>query len=159
MDHDKLLRDQLAKMLDWGEAHTGFASSVKNFPAHLRGSVPGGLPHSAWQLLEHIRIALWDIVEFSRGSKHHPLKWPDDYWPKAAAPPDGKAWEKSVKAVEKHMEEMRKLVKNPKHDLFAPLPHGDGQTLLREVLLAADHNSYHLGQLLLVRKALGAWPG
>lgn len=157
MDHDKALREQLAKTLDWGEAHADFASSVKDLPAELQGRVPEGLPHSAWQLLEHIRIALWDILEFSRGSEHKSPEWPEGYWPKSAAPPDEKAWDKSVEAVEQHMEEMRKLVKNPKHDLFAPLPHGDGQTLLREVLLAADHNAYHLGQLLLVRKALGAW--
>lgn len=158
MNQDDQLREQIAKMLDWGEAHADFSSSVKNFPAELRGRVPDGLPHSGWQLLEHIRIALWDILEFSRGSEHKSPKWPEEYWPRNAAPPDEKAWDKSIHAVETHLEDMRKLVKDKSHDLFAPLPHGDGQTLLREVLLAADHNAYHLGQLLLVRKALGAWP-
>jgi hypothetical protein len=157
MTPDKELRKQIDKFLDWGEAHTDFASSVKNFPPELRGRVPQGLPHSAWQLLEHIRIALWDILEFSRGAKHKPLKWPEDYWPKAAAPPNDEAWHKSVQAVEKHLEEMRELINDSSQDLLAPLPHGEGQTLLREALLVADHNSYHLGQLLLVRKALGAW--
>lgn len=108
-------------------------------------------------MLEHIRIALWDIVEFSRGVKHKALKWPEDYWPKNAAPSNEKAWDKSVTAVAKHLDEMRELINDSSHDLFAPVAHGDGQTLLREVLLAADHNAYHLGQLLLVRKALGAW--
>jgi hypothetical protein len=158
MNQEDLLREQLAKMLDWGEAHTDFRSTVANFPRDLRGKVPPGLPHSAWQLLEHVRIALWDILEFSRGSQHKPLKWPDDYWPAKAAPPSDDAWEKSVESVEKHLDDMRNLVNDRSHDLFAPLPHGQGQTLLREVLLAADHNAYHLGQLLLVRKALGAWP-
>lgn len=159
MTQPKALRQQLAKALDWGEAHTGFASAVKDFPADLRGRVPQGLPHSAWQLLEHIRIALWDILEFSRGKQHKSPKWPEGYWPATAAPPSEAAWDKSVEAVENHLEGMRELVNDSSTDLLVPLPHGDGQTLLREVLLAADHNSYHLGQLLLVRKALGAWPG
>jgi hypothetical protein len=159
MTHDKLLRQQLAKFIDWGDAHTDFASAVKDFPVDLRGRVPQGLPHSAWQLLEHIRIALWDILEFSRGSKHKSPKWPEGYWPKSAAPPNNKAWDESVNSVGKHLDEMREMVNDTSIDLFAPLPHGEGQTLLREVLLAADHNAYHLGQLLLVRKALGTWPG
>jgi hypothetical protein len=109
-------------------------------------------------LLEHIRLALADILEFSRDARHKSPPWPDGYWPKTAAPPSDGAWDKSIKAVEEHVEAMRKLVADPSHDLFAPLPHGTGQTLLREVLLAADHNAYHLGQLVLVRRALGAWP-
>lgn len=157
MSNDNKLRQQLAKSLDWGEAHTDFASAVKDFPANLQAKIPPGFPHSAWQLLEHIRIALWDIVEFSRGSKHKSPAWPEGYWPKAATPPDEKAWDKSVKAVENHLGEMRAMIEDPATDLFAPLPHGEGQTLLREILLAADHNSYHLGQLVLVRKALGNW--
>jgi hypothetical protein len=117
------------------------------------------MPHSAWQLLEHIRIALWDILEFSRDAKHKSPKWPEAYWPKAAAPPNDKAWDESVTSILKRQQELRDLVEDPSHDLFKPLPHGDGQTLLREVLLAADHGAYHLGQLVLVRKALGAWEG
>jgi len=157
MDQDKLLRQQLAKLIDWNEAHADFSSAVNDVPAKLRGHVPKGLPHSAWQLLEHIRIALWDIVEFSRGTDHKSPKWPEGYWPKNAAPATEEDWEQSLKAVREHMEEMRQLISDPEHDLFAPIPHGSGQTLLREALLAADHNAYHLGQLVLVRKALGAW--
>lgn len=158
MDQERKLRQQLAKLMDWGEAHADFNSAVKDFPSELLGRVPDGLPYSAWQLLEHIRIALWDIVEFSRGSKHKSPPWPDGYWPKTVAPPNEEAWEHSVKAILANLEAMRELVSDSHNDLFAPLPHGTGQTLLREVLLAADHNAYHLGQLILVRKALGAWP-
>jgi hypothetical protein len=159
MDQEKKLRQQLAKMIDWGEAHADLAAAVGDFPAELRGRVPEGMPHSAWQLLEHIRIALWDIVEFCHNPRHKSPKWPEGYWPKTAAPPDEKAWQKSVAAIQENLEALRQLIADPKHDLFAPLPGGSGQTLLREALLAADHNSYHVGQLMLVRKALGAWKG
>jgi hypothetical protein len=159
MEHDKLLRQQLAKLIDWNEAHADLSAAVHNFPAKLRAKVPDGLPHSAWQLLEHIRIALWDILEFSRDAKHKSPKWPEGYWPETEAPPSDKAWDESVKSILKTQEDLRNLVTDPSHDLFKPFPHGDGQTLLRETLLAADHGAYHLGQLVLVRKALGAWPG
>lgn len=159
MSHDKILREQLAKVIDWNEAHADFHAAVDGFPSELRGRVPEGFPHSAWQLLEHIRLALWDILEFSRNARHKSPKWPEGYWPKTAAPPSADAWDKSIKAVEEHVDAMRKLVTDPSRDLFAPLPHGTGQTLLRQALLVADHNSYHLGQLVLVRRALGAWHG
>lgn len=159
MSDDKTLREQLAKIIDWNEAHADFHAAVDDFPAKLRGRVPDGLPHSAWQLLEHIRLALWDILEFSRDARHKSPKWPEGYWPKTKAPASAEAWDKSVKAIDQHLDAMRKLVSDPSRDLFAPLPHGTGQTLLRQALLAADHNAYHLGQLVLVRRALGAWPG
>jgi hypothetical protein len=155
MDHEKQLRQQLAKVLDWNEAHINFKAAVSDFPEELRAKVPTGMPHSAWQLLEHIRIALWDIVAFSRSARHKSPKWPEGYWPKAAAPPSSEAWDESAKEVGNLIEEMRELVTDPARDLFAPISHGSGQTLLRQVLLAADHNSYHLGQLVLVRKGLG----
>jgi hypothetical protein len=157
MDADKRLRQQLAKALDWHEAHADFAAAVDEFPTDLRGRVPEGLEHSAWQLLEHIRIALWDIVEFCRDTRHKSPAWPEGYWPKAAEPPSEQAWEQSIEAVRKNLHEMRELIEDPKLDLLAPLPGGSGQTLLREALLLADHNAYHLGQLVLVKKALGAW--
>lgn len=157
MDHDKQLRQQLSKVMDWNEAHADFSAAVADFPAKSHGSVPEGMPYSAWQLLEHIRLALWDIVEFSRDSRHKSPEWPEGYWPKAAAPPDTTAWDKSVRAIHRHLEEMRELISDPKRDLFAPIPHGSGQTLLRQALLIADHNAYHIGQIVLVRKALGGW--
>ncbi len=159
MDHDKELRQQIAKLIDWSEAHVDFAGAVAGFPPELRGHVPDGMQHSAWQLLEHIRIALWDMVEFSRNAKHKSPPWPEGYWPKEPAPPNKAAWDKSVEEVETHLETMRELVRDPERDLFAPIPHGSGQTLLREALLIVDHGAYHLGQLVLVRKALGAWKG
>lgn len=158
MSHDKVLREQLAKIIDWNEAHADFHAAVDDFPAKLRGRVPEGFPYSAWQLLEHIRLALWDILEFSRDARHKSAKWPEGYWPKTAAPPSDDAWDKSVKAVVKHLDEMRELITDPSRDLFAPLPHGTGQTLLREALLVGDHNAYHLGQLVMLRKVLQAWP-
>jgi uncharacterized damage-inducible protein DinB len=158
MSHDDILREQLAKVIDWNEAHADFHAAVDDFPSELRGRVPEGFPHSAWQLLEHIRLALWDILEFSRNARHKSPAWPDGYWPKTAAPPTDDAWDKSVEAVVEHVDAIRKLVTDPSRELFAPLPHGTGQTLLREALLVADHNAYHLGQLVLVRRALGAWP-
>jgi DinB superfamily len=159
MSHDEVLRQQLAKVIDWNEAHADFRAAVDDFPAKLRGHVPEGFPYSAWQLLEHVRLALWDILEFSRNPRHKSPKWPEGYWPKTAVPPSADAWDKSVKAVDEHVDAMRKLVADPSRDLFAPLPHGTGQTLLREALLVSDHNAYHLGQLVLVRRALGAWQG
>lgn len=159
MDHDKQLRQQLSKVMDWNEAHADFSAAIADFPVEERGRVPDGLPYSAWQLLEHIRLALWDIVEFSHDARHKSPDWPEGYWPKTATPPTTTAWDNSVKSIRHHLEEMRELISDSKRDLFAPIPHGSGQTLLRQALLIADHNAYHLGQLVLVRKALGAWKG
>ena len=158
MNNEEALRQQLAKVLDWGEAHVGFKTALADLPFEQQGRVPPGTPFSAWQLLEHLRIALWDILEFSRASQHTSPKWPEGYWPATVAPPDDKAWQRSVDRFLADLEEMRKLIADPARDLFQPLAHGTGQTLLREALLAADHNAYHLGQLVLVRKALDAWP-
>ena len=157
MDREKQLRQQLAKALDWHEAHAGLAAAVDDFPAELRGRVPAGMPYSAWQLLEHIRIALWDIVEFCRNPRHKSPPWPDGYWPKKPAPPGEEAWEQSVKSIHDNLTAMRQMISDAKQDLLAPIAGGSGQTLLREALLIADHNAYHLGQLVLVRRALGAW--
>ncbi|HSY12679.1 MAG TPA: DinB family protein [Verrucomicrobiae bacterium] len=159
MDSDKQLRQQLAKALDWHEAHADLAAAVADFPVEQRGDVPDKLPHSAWQLLEHIRIALWDVVEFCQNARHKSPPWPEGYWPKKPAPPSEEAWDRSVEAIHENIETMRKLITDPKHDLLAPIPGGSGQTLLREALLIADHNAYHLGQLVLVRRALGKWKG
>ena len=120
--------------------------------------LPAGLPHSLWMLLEHLRIAQWDILEFSRNPKYTSRKWPEEYWPKTDAPPSPAAWNASVKKFHQDLKAMQKLVKEPETDLFARIPWGDGQTILREALLLADHNAYHLGQMLDVRRLLGAWP-
>ena len=154
---DAALRKHVVEVLTGGHAHATFEQAVKNLPVELRGKVPKGGEHSPWQLLEHLRLAQWDILDFSRNAKYQALKWPDDYWPREKAPADEKAWDKSVRAFRKDLKEMCALVEDPKTDLFAKIPHGDGQTILREALLVADHNAYHVGQLVLVRKMLGAW--
>jgi DinB superfamily len=157
-NHDQALREHLAALLKGGEAHVHFMDAIEDFPEAKRGTFAEGLPHTGWQLLEHARIAQWDILEFSRNAKHISPGFPEGYWPKTPVPPDEAAWAKSVKEFQYDLQEMIKLVKNAKTDLYAAIPHGDGQTILREALLLADHNAYHLGQLVDLRRALGAWP-
>jgi DinB superfamily len=157
MAHDAALREHLLYLLGGGGAHADFDTTVADMPAPLRGVRPSGLPYSAWELLEHLRLSQWDILEFSRNPKHVSGEWPKDYWPKTPAPPDDTAWDKSADAFRADLAAMQKLVKDPATDLYARIPHGDGQTILREALLVADHNAYHLGQLLIVRRLLGAW--
>jgi len=157
MKNDTDLRKHLLELLDGGHAHAGFDDVIADFQATLRGEIPKGLPHSAWMLLEHMRMAQWDILDFSRNSKYKAMKWPQDYWPKTPAPPGATAWEKSVKSFRDDLGAMKKLVNDPQTDLFAKIPWGEGQTILREALLIADHNSHHLGQLIDVRRLLGIW--
>ena len=157
MSNDKKLREQVIELLKSGNAHADFESAVKDMPSGLRGKKPDGAAHSPWEVLEHLRIAQWDILEFSRDPQHVSPEWPSGYWPKSKTPPNDKAWAKSVRAFNADLEAMRKLVAADSTDLYAPIPHGDGQTILREALLIADHNAYHIGQLVLVRRLLGAW--
>jgi hypothetical protein len=152
MTAERSLRDLLAKVLDWESAHLRFDEAVKDFPPELRGVRPPGAPHSAWELLEHLRIALWDIVEFSRDGNHVSPEWPSGYWPPWPAPPSEAAWDQSVAAYRSSLRTLQAMAGDETNDLHARIPHGEGQTLLREVLLAADHNAYHLGQLVFVRK-------
>ncbi|MGA7402672.1 MAG: DinB family protein [Candidatus Sulfotelmatobacter sp.] len=156
---DKLLREHVVYLLTGGGAHATFDDAVKSLPEKLRGIKPQGLPHSAWMLLEHLRLAQWDILEFSRNPKYKAAKWPEDYWPKKEAPASSAAWDKSIQRFRDDLMEMKELVENPKTDLFALIAWGDGQTILREALLVADHNSYHVAQLIDVRRLLGAWKG
>jgi DinB superfamily len=148
------LREHLANLLNMEGAHVAFAETVTDFPAHLRGVKPKGAPHSAWQLLEHMRLAQEDILDFSRNPDYKEKKFPDDYWPAAVAPQNEAAWDESVRQFQHDLKEMHALIADTKHDLLAAIPHGDGQTLLREALLVADHNAYHLGQLMFLRKML-----
>jgi hypothetical protein len=157
MTNDASLREHLINLLTKGQAHATFEDAVKNMPAELRGKRPRGAEHSPWQILEHLRIAQWDILEFSRDAKHQSPEWPGGYWPKSAAPPDDKAWDKSVRAFRRDLKAICALVLDEKIDLYAKIPHGEGQTILREALLTADHNAYHVGELVLVRRLLGAW--
>lgn len=157
MDSQAPLRQQLIENLSGSNAHIDFAEGIKDFPAELRGKRPKGSPHSPWELLEHMRIAQWDILEFSRNPKHKSPKFPDGYWPKSAEPPDDKAWDRSVNGFCTDLQSFCALIADGSIDLYARIPHGDGQTVLREALVAADHNAYHLGQILLLRRMLGAW--
>jgi hypothetical protein len=157
-NHDQALREHLVALLKGGSAHVHFMDALDGFPEAKRGAFVEGLPHTGWQLMEHVRIVQWDILEFSRNAKHVSPGFPEGYWPKTPVPPDEAAWEKSVQGFQHDLQEMIKLVKNPQTDLFAAIPHGDGQTILREALLLADHNAYHLGQLVDLRRALGTWP-
>ncbi|HXZ33628.1 MAG TPA: DinB family protein [Terriglobales bacterium] len=159
MDQDKNLRKQLIDLLQGGNAHATFDDAIADFPSELRGQKPANLPHSAWMLLEHMRIAQWDILEFSRNRKHKSPEWPKGYWPATDDPPNTAQWNTSIKQFRADLKEMEDLVKNPKTDLFAKIPWGDGQTILREALLVADHNAYHLAQIVDLRRLLGAWPG
>ena len=157
---DKEIRKQLVEFLRGGQAHARFEEVVKRFPAKLRGVVPPKLPYSAWQVLEHIRIAQNDILRFSmnKDGHYHSPKWPEGYWPKAAAPAAGKSWEESIRRIKTDRDQMVRLVKDPANDLLEPFSWGEGQNLLREALLVADHNSHHLGELIVIRRLLGAWP-
>jgi uncharacterized damage-inducible protein DinB len=154
---DRILRDQLLELLRGGSAHLGFDEALKGLPADLRGTKHQELPHTAWQLLEHLRIAQWDILDFSRNPDYAHIKWPDGYWPKTAAPPDDDAWDRAVEQFRRDLKAMQDLVADPQTDLYAKIPWGDGQTILREALLVADHNAYHVGQIVSLRQALGAW--
>ena len=157
MPDDTALRQHLIKLLNGGDAHADFGQVIDDFPVELRGETPKGAEHSPWKLLEHLRIAQWDILDFSRNPEYKAMEWHKDYWPETAAPPDPTAWDKSVETFREDLKAMCDLVEDKKTDLFAKIPHGDGQTILREALVLADHNSYHLGQLLLLRRLLGAW--
>jgi len=157
MSHDQQLREHLLELLDGGHAHLDFEAAVADLPVEARGARPPGLPHTPWRLVEHMRIALWDILQFCRDPGHVSPEFPGGYWPEGDAPPDPGAWDRSVDSFRVDLKAMRDLVADPATDLFAPIRHGQGQTILREALLAADHNAYHLGQLVTVRRLLGAW--
>jgi hypothetical protein len=151
------LRTQFVNLLRGGQAHLDFDKAIRGLSTELRGKRPRGLPYSPWQLLEHMRIAQWDILDFCRNREYQEMNWPDDYWPATEAPPSDAAWDKSVRQFRADLKSMEDLVADESTDLFAKIPWGDGQNVLREALLVADHNSYHLGELLVVRRLLGAW--
>jgi hypothetical protein len=155
--NEKSLREHLSNLLSGGGAHLDWKAAFAGIPPKVRGIRASGMPHSLWELLEHMRIAQWDILEFSRDPEHVSPDWPGGYWPKTPEPANAKAWDKSVKLFNRDLAAMRKLVADTRTDLFARIPHGTGQTILRETLLVADHNAYHLGQFVSVRRLLGAW--
>ena len=157
MDPHGSLRRHLSNLLDGRQAHVSFEDAIRGVPAKLRGARVSGLPYTLWRLLEHMRIAQWDILEFSRSASHVSPEFPGGYWPRGDAPPSARAWEQSVRRFRADLHAMCALVLNPKTDLFARIPHGSGQTILREAMLVADHNAYHVGQVVILRRLLGNW--
>jgi hypothetical protein len=153
----KDIRAALVKALDWDSAHASFDAAVKDFPVALRGKRVQGLPYSAWEILEHLRIAQHDILDFSRNPKYREMTWPDDYWPSAPQPPDATAWDRSIAAFRRDRAAIKRMTSDPKVRLDKRIPHGDGQTYLREILLVIDHNAYHVAELVMLRRLLGIW--
>ncbi len=158
MTTDQLLRDHLVKLLSWRSAHLNFDDVIDGIPADMRGQQPEGLPYSLWQLLEHLRLTQRDILDFCRHSDYAEPTVPDDFWPDSVSPPSAGAWEASISQFRADLQAMQDLVADPGTDLFASIPHGDGQTILCETVLLADHNAHHVGQLIIVRPLLGIWP-
>jgi DinB superfamily len=157
MTQTDLLRTQIASLLDWGDAHATFDAAVDGIAPEMRGRVPDGLPHSLWMLVEHLRITQRDILDFCRDPDYQERRWPDDYWPPTPAPPSDEAWEESIADYRTDREVLRAMAGDANLDLFARIPHGSGQTYLRELVLVADHTSYHVGQIVFVRRLLGIW--
>ena len=151
------LREHLVKLLEWGDAHADFNAVIGKIAAEFQGRRPSGLPYSLWQLLEHIRLTQSDILNFCRNPNYKAPKWPDEYWPQGDAPPDPESWQKSVDAYLAERREFRDLLTDSNLNLFDRIPHGEGQTYLREALLLADHTAYHLGEIIAVRRLLGIW--
>ncbi len=158
MSHDDQLRAHLLELLAGGRPHRFPTRPWLGCPATPRRCEPPGVPHTPWRLVEHMRIAQWDILRFSIDPGHVSPEFPRGYWPEGDVPPDSRAWDRSVASFRADLKAIEDLVADPKSDLFTPFPHGQGQTLLREALLVADHNAYHLGQLVTIRRLLGAWP-
>ncbi|MFO8173195.1 MAG: DinB family protein [Longimicrobiales bacterium] len=158
MNEEAKLREQVVHLLRGGGAHQDLNHVFRKVPENARGTRPDSLPYSLWELLEHIRIAQWDILEFSRDPEHESPDWPGGYWPPDPAPPSPDAWDESLMKLSSDLERMAELVSDPEMDLFSPFPWGEGQNLFREALLVADHNAYHLGQVVALRRILGIWP-
>jgi uncharacterized damage-inducible protein DinB len=159
MADDTAVRELLARLLAWGDAHVTFDAAVEEIPVKLRGKRPARLPHSIWQLVEHLRIAQYDILDFCINPHYKEMKWPDDYWPASAAPRSPSAWTKSLRQFRRDRRALQALAADTSIDLEAKIPHGSGQTYMRELLLAADHGAYHVGQIVLIRRLLGVWSG
>ncbi len=153
-DH-KVLIDEVVHLLQGGNAHADLKKALAGLPGELRGEKPGKLPYSIWQLLEHIRIAQWDMLEFCKSSSHQSPEWPNDYWPKETGPKNDTAWDNSIRQINENLEELINLVETG--NLFGEFSYGDGQSLLREALQVADHTSYHVAEIIVIRRLLAAW--
>ena len=159
MKSEASLREHLVELLDWKDAHATFDKAVDGIPVEDRGRVPEGALHSLWQVVEHLRLAQKDILDFCVNAGYQEPDWPDDYWPQDPVPPSAEAWDECLAGYREDRARMMKLAKDTSLDLFSRIPHGTGQTYLREILLVADHNAYHIGQIVLLRRLLGNWPG
>ena len=159
MTNDAAVRDHLQRLLDWEDAHVGFEKALAGIPAVMRGRTPAGLPYSPWQLLEHLRIAQHDILDFCRNPNYRELEWPNDYWPASPAPSSDREWDEAIDRFRHDRAALQALATDPSVDLTARIPHGSGQTYLRELVLVADHTASHVGELVVVRRLLGIWPG
>lgn len=158
MAQSDAIRALVARLLGWEDAHVAFDTAVDGLSPELQGRAPADVPYSPWQLVEHIRVTQHDILEFCRNPEYEEMKWPSEYWPSTAAPPTPRAWNESVAAYRKDRKALAQLAADTSIDLLGKVPAGDGQTYLRELLLVADHTAYHVGELVVVRRALGAWP-
>jgi hypothetical protein len=156
-ERDAALRALLKKLLDWEDAHVNFDSAIDGLPAKLRGVKPDGLPYSIWQLVEHLRIVQYDILDFCINAGYEERAFPDEYWPKIVEPLSAKAWDDSIAELRSDREALAALADDPKLDLFAKIPHGSGQTYIREFVLVTDHTAYHVGEIVAIRRMLGAW--
>lgn len=155
MDNNKILIDELKKLINGGTAHVGFDDAVANLPYNLIGEKPHQLPYSIWQLVAHIRIAQWDMLEFSKNGNHQSPKWPKEYWPEKSEPKNETEWEECLNEIKTDRQSFIQLLET--EDLFEKIPHGSGQNILREALQIADHNSYHIAEIIVIRRLLGAW--
>lgn len=155
MDQHKILISELVPLLKGGNAHASFKDAIKDLPAEVRGTKPDKLPYTIWQLVEHIRIAQWDMVQFSREAKHKSPKWPDEYWVEETTPKDDEEWNKSIKQIDDDLDKFISLLSN--EDIYEPIAHGVGQNILREALQIADHNAYHIAEIIIIRRQLGVW--
>ena len=158
MKSDTVIREQLAAVLAWKDAHAGFDAAIAGIPPAVRGARPEKLPYSTWQLLEHLRLAQHDILDFCLNAGYSELSWPDDYWPASPEPPDDSAWDESIRLYRADRAALQRLATDASVDLTTKIPHGTGQTYLRELLLVADHAAYHVGELVVLRRLLGIWP-
>ena len=157
MEQSNILREQLVKLLGWQDAHVNFDDAVEGIPPQQQGVRPEGLPYSMWELLEHMRLTQRDILDFCRDPAYKAPEWPEGYWPKAPIPPTPDAWQESVAAFRADRDAFAWLIADPTLDLYAKIPHGEGQTYLREAVLVADHSAYHIGEFVAVRRLLGVW--
>lgn len=157
MDMDTVVREELLHLLRGGNAHLSFDDAVADFPMDAINRRPPNVPYTPWHLLEHLRLAQWDILDFVRNPNYREMKWPEDYWPAPDAEADAAAWEGTLAAFRADLKAVEDLVNDPQTDFSATIPHGDGQTILREILLVADHNAYHIGEFAILRQVMGTW--